>query len=291
VIAQQAVAEQAGYLYRAVGVFGNVSPNATYFLLVVCLIISLLGSTEMRARKGWLVLALAASIVGGMATVSSTFLGGIILALFIAYFYSDSRHRRKLMTAAIGGLAMLTIVVAYVRSHNDSVAAVIDYHWWRITSGEFLIQRYSSNDGVLADALVEFQHEPFTGTGWTRSDVFFGDSIYMSLLCCGGIVGCLPLVAAIVRLTTAALRNKSIGHWALSWTAIMLLGGIGCTSLLSGRLADGWWAMQGMLIGHLAAMPRRRLASVLPRRIQPAISVASHPTRLKPSALISWKDP
>ena len=215
-----------------------------------------------------------------MATVSSTFLGGIILALFIAYFYANSRHRRKLVAAAVGGLAMLTIVVAFVHANNASVAAVIDYHWWRITSGEFLIQRYSTNEGVLADALAEFQRQPFTGAGWTRSDTFYGDSIYMSLACCSGIVGCLPLVAAMIRLTIVAFRNKTIGHWALSWTAIMLLGGIGCTSLLSGRLADGWWAMQGMLISQLAAMPRKQLASVVRTKMQPVTSFGPRPRRV-----------
>jgi hypothetical protein len=250
--------EQAGYLYRALGVFGNVSPAATYFLLVVCLTVSLLTTAAMRSRRGWLLAALASSILGGISTLSSTFVGGILLAVSIVFFYSDSHRRRKLILAAAGCLAMLALFVALARSEFEMLDAVLEYQWERISSGRFLTARYSSDEGVLAQAFEELRHHPFAGIGWTRTDTFFGDSIYMSLLFCSGMVGCVPLIAGVACLILSAFRNKVLGHWALSWTAIMLLGGIGCTSLLTGRLADGWWAMQGMLISQLGAIPSRQ---------------------------------
>jgi hypothetical protein len=259
VMALQADAEAAGHLYRAVGVFGNVSPAATYFLLSVCISISLFSSPLSRRRRSWLLPALAASISGGLATLSATFVGGILLTIPIAVFNSDPTRRRTIITASVGCVFVLSIIVMMARSHIDLVGANLDYQMQRLIGGELLADRYSSDDGALADAIEEIKERLFLGTGWTLTEAFSGDSVYFSILFCSGIIGSVPFACGLIRLSLASRGQARCGRYALSWTAIMLLGGIGCTSLLLGRLADGWWAIQGMLIARIAAQPARRL--------------------------------
>ena len=253
VMARQVEAEQIGYLYRAVGVFGNVSPTATYFLLTICLALSLLSTPIAHKRRCWLALALATSLSGGLATLSGTFVGGIALVMLVALFNSDRKHRRNIILAVVCSVAMLAIIVAIARSQFAMVDAQLDYQWQRIVNGHLLTNRYSTSEGILADAIEDLYCHPMFGLGWTATDVFSGDSTYFSILYCSGIVGGLVFAAGLVRLVLSSFRGKQCGRWALSWTAIMLLGGIGCSSLILGRLADGWWAMQGMLICQLAA--------------------------------------
>jgi hypothetical protein len=260
VIERQAIAEQSGYLFRAVGVFGNVSPAATYFLLTICLTISLFCSPFARHHKVWLVLALTSSLGGGLATMSGTFIGGIAVVLLIALVNAEPRRRRKIIFIVAGTAAMLAVAIMFTRARFDFIETQLNYQWERITGGHLLTNRYSTSEGILADAIEELQDHLLLGMGWTTSESFTGDSVYFSIIYSGGILGSLLFALGLYRLTLAALRRPAYGRWALSWTVVLLLGGIGCTTLVLGRLADGWWAMQGMLVFQLATSHRPGLS-------------------------------
>jgi hypothetical protein len=246
----QMEAQYQGYVFRGIGVFGNVSPAATYFLVAMIVAIILLcdePQIKTPIRRWSLLTSLAAAIVGGASTLSATFLVGFTPAIAAAVFLAPPG--RRLRSVAIAGLLCLlgTGMVWYLSTTSDNFAAQLDYQWYRIAQGDILEGRYSHQNGVTAEAIEAVRKRPVCGIGVKITDMFYGDSMYVCLLFIGGVVGLLLFFVGFGGLTLVALRSGTDGRLALAWIVLMLLAGIGANGMFILRLGDWWWATQGML--------------------------------------------
>ena len=280
VIESQRDSEASGYAYRGLGVFGNVSPTGSYFLVTMTLAVLLRGTSIRNTLLGRSVLfgGLIASMVGGATTISGTFLGGFVPAVLLILGFSAPGNRTRILRNVLVLLALAAIGVQVARSVSDTVDAHLQYQWLKVVGGGGLTDRYSQ-DGVLAQAQEDFWNNPWLGVGVPVSDTFVGDSLFITILYLGGVVGALIFAVGMFALMRTASRGGIAGRMAMMWTIMMLVTGIGCTSIFAGRLGDWWWAIQGMLLSQYGQ--RRRIVSSmvrsLPAQVRPVRSFGEQP--------------
>lgn len=262
VIEIQADSELLGYTYRAVGVFGNVSPTATYFLITMTLAVFLHGAfiTKSVLGRSLLLSGLLASLAGGLSTLSGTFVAGFGPAILVILGFSPRRRRKKILMHTLVCLAIAALGVWWARSISQTVDVQLAYQWTRLTSGDGLANRYSSRNGVLAEAYERFWERPLRGHGVPQHSAFVGDSFFVNLLYSGGAIGTILFLIPVVMLGMASLRTGFCGHMGLAWTVIMMVCGIGCSGILAGRLGDWWWASQGAVLSLAASRMQLRHA-------------------------------
>lgn len=266
--------EFLGYTYRAVGVFGNVSPAATYFLIAMTLAVLLHGAgpTSSLWRRLLLFIGLLASMAGGLATLSGTFVAGFAPTILVMLGFSPPKRRRKILQHTLLLLAIALPGLAWARSISYTIDTQLAYQWSRLTSGDGFVSRYSSRHGVLAEAYERFWEHPLRGHGVTQQSAFVGDSFFVNLLYTGGVLGTVLFIIPVVLLCLVSPRLGTCGHMALAWTVVMMACGIGCSGVLAGRLGDWWWASQGVVLSLAACQLRTRPAGPV-RTASPALGI------------------
>jgi len=279
-------AETQGFLFRGIGVFGNVSPAAAYFLVAMGVAIILLcdpSQTEGPARRLALAFSLATAIAGGAATLSATFLGGFAPAVAAAVLVSTPGRRLRAVAVA-GSLCLLGFgLLWFLTATSDQFAAQLDYQWNRIAAGDVLEGRYSAQEGVLAEAIETIRERPVCGVGVKATDAFHGDSVYVSLLFICGAGGLLLFLAGIGSATLAALESGAVGRSALYWVILAVVTGIGSMGMFVLRFGDWCGATQGMTAAVAESLQYSRRRTLPAFRLPPAVASSAARARSGPA--------
>lgn len=239
--------ESYGRLLRAMGVFETPVYAASYFLLVIAsnfYIISI-NAQELRSNiRIALFLSTFLSFVGGLLTLSTTFLAGLIV--FFVLFFMNSKIKMKLFS-----LILFILFLIFVFSiQNISLQlktpflGVLSYQIGRITNFSLFKTRYSIESGILNSTIKTIAERPITGWGFVlKKGVFIGDSLYVGLLYNGGIIALMLLLFFVISVIKVYQKEKCIGRLVLLWTLMLMATGIGSPSLFIPRLQDWYWAI------------------------------------------------
>ena len=248
VFQQQLEKEQDGYVFRALGVFGNVSPAAFYFSIVAgsCLVGLLPKERGVGAPgKGvWLTCGLVCAL-GGIATMSGTFVAGFPIIIVLAFWVSRKQltyRRLFLLFAVLVSIVVVTLGVVY---SNPRLKAQYDYQVEGLISGERFKSRYDDEVGVTRDAAVLIAQHPLLGGFGREQDVFIGDSVFTLLGFYGGYIGA-GLFAIFLVVLFVQIPSRGVSAHAALWLLGAGLFGISTTSVFTLRLSDWWWAIMGI---------------------------------------------
>jgi len=128
-----------------------------------------------------------------------------------------------------------------------SMAAQVD----RVRTITLFANRYSSGNGVMADAIRDIGHRPWFGWGvLAGGDTFFSDSLYVFVAYTTGAVGVALMLLLLVSPWAHARRVSSLAaRFAALWAVIMLLAGLGAPTVFVPRLMEWWWAIVGIMAG------------------------------------------
>jgi hypothetical protein len=247
-----AEAELAGFFARPMGTFENVSYAASAELVALGTAIWWLGSGPAQRLDRWLATAaLLLALAAGLATVSATFLAGAPLVALAALACAVRRPSWGGMVilagAAVGVGALAVWALDAVWGGGASFEAQVD----RVRTVSLFANRYSSGEGVMADAIRAMGDRPWFGWGLLAGgETFFSDSLYVFVGYTTGAVGAILLATLLVlpwAMTrhVAPLMSRLVGVWAIT----LLLAGLGAPSVFVPRLMEWWWALVGVAVG------------------------------------------
>jgi len=254
--------DEIGFILRAVSVFESPSYAATYFLTTLATAVYLL--FELRgqqvAKRMFLLplVSLFASFVGGIVTLSATFVAGIGLILFMLFLRLEWRNKVRAMaiSAAFGAIVIGYLMFLGKDEEYASIANNITYQARRVASLELFESRYAGNTGYLKATIGEISNNPFIGYGWMRKPgVFIGDSMYIVLLYQSGILGLTIFLFWLLQTYRATSRNRALREIFVFWLFVLLISGMGSPSFFTPRLNDWWWALCGIGVGLANTVP------------------------------------
>lgn len=253
-IVVERLVDEIGFILRAVSVFEHPSYAAAYFLIAfttsIYLLFELRGTAGSDRRTLLPLLSLITSFIGGVMTLSGTFVAGLAIILFLLFL--RLQWKSKLLTLAASGVLGIVIIgyLMFLGQEEDyeSIANNITYQVNRVISMELFETRYAKNTGYLARTIDDIRENPIIGYGWSRKQgVFIGDSLYVVVLYQSGLIG-FALFAWWVFSTYRLGRRSRIGSEVfLLWLFVLLIAGMGIPSFFTPRLNDWVWALCGIL--------------------------------------------
>lgn len=242
-----------GTLGRTVSVFESATFAANYYLLAFGSGIWLLLHQQFHGglrMKIALVLATALAFLGGIMTLSASFIAG--LGVLLAWLALTLRWKIKLRLALalIGLLALSPFVFWLVES--SSAAGGLTYQWTRLTDGDVFRTRFDGETGLLAGTVRAIMERPINGWGFLiQEGVFVGDSTYAVWLYYGGLIGLFLFLGIMLGIAAVGLRSGSVGQITILWLVLLMALSAGSPSFLIPRLADWWWALAAITMrGH-----------------------------------------
>ncbi len=250
--------EERGVIIRSTGVFESPVYNAVYWLLVLTTAgFGLLTGSPTFGGKWFLYLVFGLAVVTGITTLTTTFLAGAVLVMATLVLLVGYRYPRHCFRFAIGsaGVAGTFVIVGLLYfTQQATFAGSLGYQVNRILSGTLFYTRYDAQGGILKGTYEAIQHRPVIGWGLTeREGAFVGDSIYISVLYRGGIIGLGVFLWLVYSILKHAWRNRSQGGipgkicWMLLlWTLLLLATGVGSPSFFILRLQEWYWAFVGL---------------------------------------------
>jgi hypothetical protein len=241
-----------GSIVRAVATLELPANAATYFLMAIGGAVVLLAerqTLEHGLRRWPLFVAGLAGLAGGFATGSATFIAGVVvLSIWVVYRSVAGKQRRLLLVGLVVALIGLGFGGLFLRGATYR-ARILQGQVGRVSSASLLETRYGSASGNLIEAIQAIKEQPATGYGLVPLPrVFLGDSLYVSLLYTGGIVGLLLFASVLVLVVSAARRTGVSGRVCLVWLAVLLAAGVGTPTLFAPRIQDWWWALVGIVL-------------------------------------------
>jgi len=261
--------EEQGIIIRSTGVFESPVYNATYFLLVLVAIGFALveGSQRGFANRWALYFLLALAVVGGVTTLSSTFLLGAIFVVAALAFFLWRRYLKRFFQFAVGSMFVIGLFIALLLPHfmRQSVfAGTFAYKMGQILSGEVFATRYDPASGILSETYLAIQERPILGWGFVQAnkEVFVGDSVYVSTLYRGGLVGLsiflwwmFSVLRHMWRIRSGAGTLSEIGWVGFLWTLMLLVAGVSGPSFFILRLEEWYWALVGLSLNPYLRLP------------------------------------
>lgn len=247
-----------GAILRSVGVFESPVGNGVFFLLVLVAAGSLLTFGGYRPFWRWILYAsIGLALVGGVTTLSSTFLIGFVLVLALFVIFVGPRHLRSFLGVAVPMICVGVLVAALlVRWFAVMPLALgtLRYEVQRILSQAVLQTRYNAATGSLANTLQAILKRPILGWGLASIEgVFVGDSLYVTTLFRGGIIGLFVFLSTIWFALRSMVRNSrvsgtigKISQTAIIATLVVLVVGVGSPSFSILRLQEWEWAVIGL---------------------------------------------
>lgn len=257
--------DELGFILRAVSVFEHPSYAAAYFLIAFATSIYLL--FELRGTPGKKrplllpLLSLFCSFLGGVMTLSGTFVAGFSLILFLLFL--RLRWKNKLLAVAASG-ALGALIIGYImalseKGDYESIANNITYQVRRVVSMELFETRYAKNTGYLARTIDEIRENPIIGYGWSRKQgVFIGDSMYVVVLYQSGVIGLILFAWWVLATYHLGKQSHTGNEVLLVWLFVLLIAGVGIPSFFTPRLNDWVWALCGILASQGPATTRER---------------------------------
>jgi hypothetical protein len=251
VVESQYEAELSGSLFRAVGVFGNVAPAASYYILVLFVGLHLIiqGKTGDAPLTRFLIFGgVMAALVGGLSTLSGTFVGG--LATLPGVLLLVHRRGTRMKDLFLLGIILAgSVCVAYVVIQSEEAwLDQLSYQVGGLITGERLRSRYADTSGILWDAWELVMSNPLIGASGRQESVFVGDSLYIVLLFTGGFVGLALFMIGALTISVLSWRSSAAGRLTALWLLGSLLVGISANGMFLARLGDWWWAVQGIAL-------------------------------------------
>jgi len=250
--------EEHHIIIRSTGVFETPASNATFFLLVLLTSGFLLLKGRHRPLQRWILyLVLGLAFIGGITTLSSTFLLGFVVCLGLSMFFLFLRYRHNFLRIAFGATCIIVLLTFFLLpqlAEKTIFTGTLRYQAKRILSGSVLETRYNPTSGILAGTYQAIEQRPILGWGLTKiENVFVGDSIYMTVLYQGGIIGLIIFLWVIWSVLKHTWRNlKSIDEFGeinritFLFTLLLLAIGIGIPSFFILRLQEWYWALVGI---------------------------------------------
>jgi len=267
--------EERGVIIRSTGVFESPVFNAIYFLMVLITAGFLLMRGGHKPFHKWvLYLSLGLALVAGITTLSSTFLLGVVaVAGFLVVFFYP-RYRRRFLRIAIASACVIGLLILFFLpyfSQQPLFLGGLSYQFQRILSARVLETRYDPEVGILANTYKAIAQRPILGWGLTQVEgAFVGDSLYVSILYRGGILGLLLFLWvawAILRQTWRYFRTVGIygevNMLCLLWTLLSLVTSVGAGGgFLTLRLQEWYWAVIGISLNAYLAKAQSRSREV-----------------------------
>ncbi len=250
--------EERGEIIRSTGVFESPVYNAVYLLLVLVTIgWALISGVHNFANRWVLYLLFGLIVIAGITTLSSTFLLGMIFTAGVLLVFLGLRHTKRLLGFAIGGIFVIGVFMTFSLPYfmqQPTFAGTLSYQINRNLSGTVLDTRYDPTSGVLSKTYRAIEQRPILGWGLIKAeDVFVGDSIYISVLYRGGVVGLSIFLWTIYGILKHAWRSRyqegtqgEIGWVTFLWTLLLLAVGMGSPSFFLLRLEEWYWAVVGL---------------------------------------------
>lgn len=245
--------DELGFILRAVSVFETPSYAATYFLATLATAVYLLFELrgQQAAKRAFLMplVALFASFLGGVVTLSATFVAGIGLILFMLFLRLEWRNkiRAVVISAAFGAIIIGYLMFLGKDKEYASIANNITYQVRRVVTLELFETRYAGNTGYLNKTMTAIGDSPLIGYGWMRKPgIFIGDSMYVVLLYQSGIIGLALFLFWLLQAYRMVAATRPLREILVFWLFVMLISGMGSPSFFIPRLNDWWWALCGI---------------------------------------------
>ena len=293
--AAQTASESLGYAWRAVAVFENVSYAATYFVAAAGIGVMMLMFERGRSRRSYrmlLLLAIAAAIVGGMFTMSATFLAGITLVMAAVCLMSPSGNWRRVTLLGVVILSFAGLAGYAVFTGTSNLAAATRYIiLTKILAGAGFADRYGGQDTSVPifAAIQSALKRPIVGWGVVHPiDIIVNDSLYVYLAYTGGLIGIL-LFCMFLRQQFILSRRFIPEVRAISriFMMIVLFCGLGSITMSIPRFCDCWWGFTGAMAGLVCAgkskasdaagrfrQNRKEACRAVPDRVHPRVTCA-----------------
>lgn len=244
-----------GVYFRAVGVFENVSYLGAYATFAFFLSGYYLFVSAQKIKPESIVLkcfSFLTSCFLGIVAASSAFIGGAIFNL--GYFLSVLLRRPNLKKALLIVFIFILFLVGflYLEKTNSFFFSNIQYQVRKVFSGG-IQQRYGDNS-INADAFETMRRFIFFGYGAVKeSGIFVGDSLYVSLIYTGGLVGSLFFFLPFLLIIKRLLFCKNVFYKEALILMILNIFVLGVSSsvLFIPRLSDWLWGFVGIACAYL----------------------------------------
>jgi len=245
-----------GRILRSTGVFESPVYNGVYFTLVLCVASVLLLQSAPNGFKKWFLYGnIGLAFLGGISTLSSTFLiGSLVVIVLVTATSVKAKHYRAYWAYVMGLCIMLLFTALAINAFaaDPVIFSELEYQVRESFSGRMFDSRYGSDNTVLVSVYRAVLEKPLLGWGFVNmEDVFIGDSVYLTVLYRGGILGSVMFFLVILRILRHSLYllNKTfpdavIGAVSLLWTLISLAEGLGSGgAFYVPRLQEWYWAV------------------------------------------------
>jgi len=228
-----------GRILRSTGVLESPVYNGVYFTLVLCAASVLLMQSAPDGFKKWFLYGnIGLAFLAGLSTLTSTFLMGSLITIFLVTATFVKTKRYKAYLAYVIGICIVLLFTAGVIGEfltDPLISSELAYQVKDTFSGKTLDSRYGSGSTLLVNVYRTVSDRLLIGWGVVDTEnVFVGDSLYLSVLYRAGILGSVLFFLVILRILRHSLYllNKTfpdavIGAVSLLWTLISLAEGLG----------------------------------------------------------------
>jgi len=245
-----------GRILRSTGVLESPVYNGVYFTLVLCAASVLLMQSAPDGFKKWFLYGnIGLAFLAGLSTLTSTFLMGSLITIFLVTATFVKTKRYKAYLAYVIGICIVLLFTAGVIGEfltDPLISSELAYQVKDTFSGKTLDSRYGSGSTLLVNVYRTVSDRLLIGWGVVDTEnVFVGDSLYLSVLYRAGILGSVLFFLVILRILRHSLYllNKTfpdavIGAVSLLWTLISLAEGLGSGgAFYVPRLQEWYWAV------------------------------------------------
>jgi len=253
-----------GRILRSTGVFESPTYNGVYFTLVLCTAsVFLLQSAPKGFKKLFLYGNIGLAFLAGISTLTSTFLiGSLVVIVLVTAASVKTKHYRAYWAYVMGLCIVLLFTALAINAFTADpvIFSELEYQVKESFSGSMFDTRYGPDNTVLVNVYRAVLEKPLLGRGLVNMEgVFIGDSLYLSVLYRGGILGSMLFFLVILRILRHSLHllNKSypegaIGAVCLLWTLASLAEGLGSGGAFYVlRLQEWYWAVVAMAMSIL----------------------------------------
>ena len=238
-----------GRLSRATGSFEAPSFAAVYFLLAMGTGLWLLSGPARylnRKSRTFLVISVVSALIGGVMTLSSTFIAGAAALVVVLMLVSPWSAKVRGMIASLITAALALPLFAFSVSKSPVAAGSLNYQLARLSNLNVFATRFG-DQGLLVPTLEAVRRMPLTGWGFiSQPGIFLGDSAYVVWLYMGGAIGLLIMLGILVLCAYQVRSLGPLGAIVLIWFVVLLASGFGSPSFSIPRIGDWWWALAAM---------------------------------------------
>jgi len=235
-----------GRLSRATGAFEAPSFAAAYFLLAIGTCLWLLSGPARhfsRASRALLIAGAVSALLGGVMTLSSTFIAGLAALIMVLMLTSPWNARVRLIAGGVVTVAVTIPLFLNFIGLSPVAAGSLNYQLARLGSLNVFATRFG-DQGLLVPTIVAINQMPLIGWGFfSQPGIFLGDSAYIVWLYLGGSIG---LMLMLIILGHCAIQVRTLGTFRaiiVIWLVVLLATGFGSPSFSIPRIGDWWWAL------------------------------------------------